>query len=67
MDWVREREYERVGEDCPGQGKAEEGNPGRCSGWNGNDFIKLYIIFDYRIHMSGSCLSWGLFPVVLCV
>ena len=32
------RERERVGEDCPGQGKAEEGNPGRCSGWNVNVF-----------------------------
>ena len=23
MDWVREREHERVGEDCPSQGKRE--------------------------------------------
>ena len=38
VDWVRERECERVGEDCPSQGKAEEGNPGRCSGWNVNVF-----------------------------
>ena len=38
MDWVRERERERVAEDCPGQAKAEEGNPGRCSGWNVNVF-----------------------------
>ena len=34
----RERECKRVGEDCPGQGMAEEGNPGRCSGWNVNVF-----------------------------
>ena len=32
-NWVVERERERVGEDCPGQGKAEEGNPGSCSGY----------------------------------
>ena len=38
MDWVREREHERGGEDCFGQGKAEEGNLGRCSGWNVNVF-----------------------------
>ena len=30
--WVMERERERVGEDCPDQGKTEEGNPGRCNG-----------------------------------
>ena len=30
--WVMERERERVGEDCPGQRKTEEGNLGRCSG-----------------------------------
>ena len=27
-----ERDYERVGVDCPGLGKAEEGSPGWCSG-----------------------------------
>ena len=31
-NWVVERERERVGEDCPGQRKTEEGNLGRCSG-----------------------------------
>ena len=46
---------------------AEEVNLRRYSGWNDNDFIKLYIVFDYRTHMSGSCLSLGLFLVVLCV
>ena len=30
-NWVMERERERVGEDCLGQRKTEEGNPGRCS------------------------------------
>ena len=38
MDWVRERECERVGEDCPGQGKAEEGNRDVAVGANVNVF-----------------------------
>ena len=30
--WVMERECKRMGKDCLGQGKTEEGNPGRYSG-----------------------------------
>ena len=45
---VRKRERERLGVGLYWQREwAEEVNLGRCSGWNGNDFIKLYIVFDY--------------------
>ena len=37
---------------------AEEVNLGWCSGRNGNDFIKLYIVFDYQ-----NTYEWILFVV----
>ena len=48
-DWVK---------GCTGFGK----KPKKWT-WDGavdgtvNDFINLYIVFDYRTHMSGPCLS----------
>ena len=65
---VRKGERERLGVGLHWQREwAKEVNLGWSSRWNGNDFIKLYIIFDYQTHMSGSCLSLGLFLVVLCM
>ena len=50
MEW----EHERVGEYCPGQGKAEEGNPGRCSGVRTfNVFNGQTCTFDYCTCMIG--------------
>ena len=65
---VRKGERERLGAGLHWPREwAEEVNLGWCSGQNGNDFIKLYIVFDYRTHMSGSYLSLGLFPIVMCM
>ena len=36
--------------------RAKEMNLGWCCGRNGNDFINMYIVFDYGTQMSGSCL-----------
>ena len=46
VDRVREREREREGEDCPGQGKAEEGNPVWCSGCEYNVFNRQTVTLD---------------------
>ena len=49
MAWERER----VGEDCPGQGKAEEGNPRWCCGVRPfNVFNGQMRTFDYRTCMT---------------
>ena len=46
-------EHERVGEDSLGQGKAEEGNPGRCCGVRlFNVFNVQMRTFDYRTCMT---------------
>ena len=53
MNWVMAWECERVGEDCPTQGKVEEGNPGRCYGVRPfNVFNGQMRTFDYRTCMT---------------
>ena len=56
------RECERVGVDCPGLGKAEEGNPGWCSGTGLFNVLNgQTMTFDCCTCMSGRepccCLS----------
>ena len=48
------REHERVGADCPGLEKVEEGSPGWCSGTGEyNVFNGGTITFDCCTRMSG--------------
>ena len=69
-----EREHERGWEDCLGQGKAEEGNPRRCSGVRTfNVFNGQTCTFDYCACMIGQhsvgavLLDLNCKPVVCCL
>ena len=54
IDRGEERERDRVGVDCLGLGKAEEGSPGWCSGEGlFSVFNGRIITFDYCTCMSG--------------
>ena len=58
MEWERER----VGEDCLGEGKAEEGNPGRCREWGHYVFNGQTFTFDYCTCMIGRHSVGAVFP-----
>ena len=61
----REREHERVGVDCPGLEKAEEGSLGWCSGTGLFNVLNgRTMTFDYCTCMSGCKYCCFLFLIL---